>query len=116
MGKYGLVNEAAKDAALSFKDTEKKVQMYLKYSGEIDKAKAIRFLWNNRTRGLTQQDAYRYNDYRLSAKIQDLRKEGFAIYTIDEPNLMKKGSHGRYFLLIDTDVLENGEVLVRECA
>lgn len=115
MDKYENVNEIAKGAALTYEDTKKRVETYLKYSGDVDKAKALRFLWEHRTRGLTQHDAYKYNDYRLSAKIMQLREDGFAIYTVDEPNSIKQGTHGRYFLLVTTDILKNGEVLVREC-
>lgn len=113
MGKYDELNEVAKEVALSYEETKAKVERYLKYSATTDKAKAVKHLWEKREKGLTQHDAYNYNDYRLSAKVKDLRDdEAFAIITVDEKNLSKKGCHGRYFLILKSDIMPDGTVKI----
>lgn len=52
--------------------------------------------------GLTQAEAANlYNCWRLAPWICKLRKEGYNIRTIEEPNLQRKGTHARYILIAE---------------
>ena len=62
----------------------------------------LNYLRNNR-KGVTSMKAFwRWRITRLSAVIFDLRKKGYNIITIREPNMLCSGSHARYVLLEKT--------------
>lgn len=53
---------------------------------------------------ITQMEAVNeFNCYRLSARINDLRKIGVKIETKNERNKNNSGTHARYFLIKDGD-------------
>ena len=53
---------------------------------------------------ITQREAVNeFNCYRLSARINDLRKTGLNIETKNERNKNNSGTHARYFLIKDGD-------------
>ena len=53
---------------------------------------------------ITQIEAVNeFNCYRLSARINDLRKIGVNIETKNERNKNNTGTHARYFLIKDGD-------------
>ena len=53
-------------------------------------------------KSITQAEAFDlYNCWRLAPWICKLRKEGYSIRTIEEPNLQRTGTHARYFLITE---------------
>lgn len=50
-------------------------------------------------RGITQEEAVEhFKCYRLSARVAELRSDGFNITTYMEDNKGRRGQHARYFL------------------
>ena len=49
------------------------------------------------------EEVSEFNCYRLSARINDLRKTGLNIETKNERNKNNSGTHARYFLIKDGD-------------
>jgi len=59
----------------------------------------LNYLRKNK-KGVTSMKAFwKWHITRLSAVIFDLRKKGFDIITIREPNTFSKGTHARYVLV-----------------
>lgn len=53
---------------------------------------------------ITQMEAVNeFNCYRLSARINDLRKTGLNIETKNERNKNNSGTHARYFLIKESE-------------
>lgn len=104
--RYSEINKTAERVALPLEKTETKVNRYLRIAKKngtsTNKGLALEYLWKNRKRGLTQADAVRQNNLRLSSTIKSLRDDDmFAIITIEEEKAMKPGVYGRYFLIVE---------------
>ena len=60
--------------------------------------KVLRYMRTHK-RGITPRDAInQFECYRLSGRIYDLRRMGYNIVTLDDPNLTNSGTHARYIL------------------
>ena len=61
----------------------------------------LNYLKKNKN-GITSMKAFVWARItRLSARIYDLRKDGYCIHTFKEPNTFVRGTHARYVLIKD---------------
>lgn len=71
----------------------------MKKNWETQQAKVLKYIQKNKN-GLTSMKAFwRFGITRLSAHIFELRKKGYNICTLKEPNKLSDGYHGRYIYL-----------------
>lgn len=73
----------------------------MKKNWETQQSKVLKYIKKNKD-GITSMKAFwRFGITRLSAHIFELRKKGYNICTIKEPNKLSTGYHGRYVYLGD---------------
>lgn len=66
---------------------------------KTQKEMVVRYLRKHR-KGLTSMKAFwLWRMTRLGARIHELRRKGYEIYTIKEDNLFVPGQHARYVLI-----------------
>lgn len=73
----------------------------MKRNWETQQQKVLKYIKKNKD-GITSMKAFwRFGITRLSGHIFELRKKGYNICTIKEPNKFTEGYHGRYVYLGD---------------
>ena len=71
---------------------------------ETQKETIIRYLRKHK-KGITSLKAFwLWRFTRLGARIHELRRKGYNIVTISEPNKLRPGNHARYVLLDDIEL------------